>query len=203
MKKPIENPIYQLKIGLSDSEPLIWRRLIVTPSILLSDLHYVIQIAMGWEDEHMHQFFNGKPRSRKYYSAFEDEDIMWNNDRNFDYTNIVLSDFIVKPKDILHYEYDFGDSWYHDIVLEKLLESDLNIKLPICLEGENACPPEDCGGVGGYEDLLEIVNDPKHEDYQEMRDWLGIKGKKKYDPTVFNVENVNKKLWKLKLSSSS
>lgn len=199
MKKPIENPSYQLKISLTDSEPLIWRRVIVPPSILLPELHYVIQIAMGWEDAHMHQFFTGKPRVRKYYSPMEYIDSEWGDYENMDYTDMVVSEFLVKPKNILGYEYDFGDSWEHDIVLEKLVESDLNIKLPICIEGENACPPEDCGGVGGYESLLEIVNDPKHEDYQEMRDWLGISGKKKYDPTKFDLEKVNKQLRKLKL----
>lgn len=126
-------------------------------------------------------------------------DSEWGDYENMDYTDMVVSEFLVKPKNILGYEYDFGDSWEHDIVLEKLVESDLNIKLPICIEGENACPPEDCGGVGGYESLLEIVNDPKHEDYQEMRDWLGISGKKKYDPTKFDLEKVNKQLRKLKL----
>ena len=96
---------------------------------------------------------------------------------------------MVYPKDKIKYEYDFGDGWEHVITLEKIIESkeEFNIK---CIKGERCCPPEDCGGVGGYYNLLEIINDPRDEEYESMIEWLGDE----YDPEYFNIEEINNEL---------
>ena len=88
------------------------------------------------------------------------------------------------------YEYDFGDSWEHEIVLEKTLEPELKVKYPRCVEGARACPPEDVGGVSGYADFLEAIADPKHPDHREMKEWIGGK----FDPEKFDLKAVNREL---------
>ena len=105
-----------------------------------------------------------------------------------DYRKIKLSAMLKKEKDTMKYEYDFGDSWEHTILLEKILPVDSKIKYPVCIAGEMNCPPEDCGGAWGYADLLEILKDPKHEEYENIIEWLGDD----FDPKEFDLEEVNK-----------
>ena len=92
------------------------------------------------------------------------------------------------------YEYDFGDGWIHEVVAEKILPPDPGFKNPVCLAGENACPPEDCGGIPGYYNLLEILGDRKHPEYRDMKDWMGGK----FDPAAFKLDAVNKAFKRLK-----
>ena len=94
-----------------------------------------------------------------------------------------------KEKDKFMYEYDFEDGWVHTILLEKILPIDSNIKYPVCIAGKMNCPPEDCGGVWGYSDLLEILKDPKHEDYEDSIEWLGDE----FDPNEFDLEEIDRK----------
>ena len=98
--------------------------------------------------------------------------------------------FTGKKKARIVYEYDFGDSWQHEIVLEKTLEPEPKVKYPRCVEGARACPPEDCGGIWGYADFLEAISDPKHPDHRDMKEWIGGK----FDPEKFSVDAVNKEL---------
>ncbi len=101
-----------------------------------------------------------------------------------------LNKILVGEKDTLKYEYDFGDGWDHTIVLEKIVEVDDHQPIPVCIKGKRNCPPEDCGGVWGYEDLLEIISDPKHPEHEEMLEWLGVE----FDPEYFNLEEINEQL---------
>jgi pRiA4b ORF-3-like protein len=177
--------IYQFKVVLKDSNPPIWRRIQV-PDITLGELHQVLQAVMGWEYYHLHQFvIRGD-----YYGALGPEDMLWDEEmHNEEGTSISQ---VVKGgrKVRFTYEYDFGDSWQHEIVLEKTLEPEPQVKYPRCIEGERACPPEDCGGVWGYAEFLEAIADPAHEDHDETLQWVGGR----FDPEKFSVDEVNRKL---------
>jgi len=176
--------IYQIKIALKESKPKIWRRLLVPSDLLLSHFHEVIQVAMGWTNSHLHQFIKNKT----FYTEKMIGDDLWDEMGNVDYSGMKISDLLKKEKDKIIYEYDFGDSWKHDITLEKIEESEINDYRPICLTGKNNCPPEDCGGIWGYNDMLEILKQPDHEEYEEYVEWLG----EEYDPEYFDKNEINK-----------
>lgn len=172
--------IYQLKVNLVGSRPPIWRRVLVPGDIALSDLHFVIQKVMGWWNSHLHQFSVG---GEEYSDPeFEIEDVK--NEKR-----VRLRDVVSEPKDSLLYEYDFGDGWEHKITIEKIMTPDkVTTKLPLCVNGARACPPEDCGGMWGYQSFLAAIADPKHEEHKAMLEWIG----EPFDPEWFDVEEVNK-----------
>lgn len=174
--------IFQVKIELQGFKPKIWRRLLINSDLLLSDFHSVIQSAMGWTNSHLHQFIKNKT----YYSVRMKDDEWWDDMNNVDYKKMKVSDLLKYEKDKIVYEYDFGDSWHHNIILEKILPPDAKMKLPICLAGKMNCPPEDCGGVWGYADMLEIIKDPSHEEYEDYIEWLG----EDFDPEYFDKDDV-------------
>jgi hypothetical protein len=176
--------IYQIQIALSDFEPKIWRRILVQPDLLLPDFHHIIQIAMGWENEHLHQFI----KSETFYTQRMDDDWTWDDLNNVDYSDLKISDLLTKEKEKIKYEYDFGDSWYHDIILEKILPADTKNKYPVCIDGKLSCPPEDSGGIWGYKHLLEVLENPEDEEYDDVRIWIG----EEFDPEEFDKEYVNK-----------
>ncbi|MCF6366013.1 MAG: plasmid pRiA4b ORF-3 family protein [Bacteroidales bacterium] len=175
----------QIKISLRGSKPVIWRRILIPSDLLLSDLHIIIQITMGWTNSHLHQFI----KDRTFYAEKTDDDL-WDEMDNVDYALIKISDLLKKEKDKIIYEYDFGDSWEHDIILEKTENSVSEKNIPICLAGRNNCPPEDCGGIWGYSNMLEILKDPDHEEYEEYIEWLG----EEFDPKYFNKKEINEML---------
>ncbi|MDX5627786.1 MULTISPECIES: plasmid pRiA4b ORF-3 family protein [unclassified Brenneria] len=157
---------YQLKVSLIGTTPAIWRRFVVPAAITLDRLHDVLQIVMGWEDSHFHEFIFSKKRFTEH-----PEDASQGEDEGF----YRLNELLKRKSNKLLYTYDFGDGWEHEIILEN------NNYIPdefdgflFCLGGERVCPPEDCGGVPGYENLLGILQDPTHEDYEETLEWLGI-----------------------------
>jgi len=171
--------IYQLHISLNDTDPSIWRRLYVPADILLSHLHTTIQLVMGWEDSHLHSFVH----NRKFYGIVDPYDEMG----TIDYTKVRLNDLLKRKGSTLIYEYDYGDSWEHTVLLEDSNVKTTPIFLPYCIEGEHACPPEDCGGIPGYESLVRIMANPDDDEYDEMVEWLG----KVYDPKAFYLDDIN------------
>lgn len=181
MKKP--SPIYQLKVTLAESKPPIWRRILVASDMDLGLFHNILQDVMGWTDSHLHQFtVHGVTYSAPY------EDMAHGFEMDFkDESKYKLSQLLKKEKASLTYEYDFGDSWQHKIVLEKILPHDDSMMIPSCIKGKRACPPEDCGGVWGYENLIAIIQDPKHPEYQDMREWL----EEDFDPERFDLDEIN------------
>jgi Plasmid pRiA4b ORF-3-like protein len=179
MSDPI---IYQLKVTLQDTRPPIWRRLQVRGDTTLGKLHRIIQEAMGWFDGHLHQFIVGQT----YYGVPDPDDLSEVKNEK----RITLNQIVSRPKQRFIYEYDFGDGWEHTIIIEKILEPASGVRYPICLDGARACPPEDCGGTGGYEHFLEAITDPQHEDHDEMLEWIGSE----FDPEEFDVDFVNEKL---------
>lgn len=188
-KQPTETQIYQLKITLLDSKPAIWRRVQVPNDINLAKLHQAIQSVMGWEDAHLHQFKVGKTY---YGTTYPDDSAGMPETR--DERKARLSELVSRPKAKFVYEYDFGDSWEHEIVLEKILPAEPGVTYPVCTDGKRACPPEDCGGVWGYENLLEVIQDPKHPEHEDMLEWIGGS----FDPEAFDVEGANRALRRIR-----
>lgn len=139
--------VYQLKVVLRHCSPMIWRRLLVTSGTTIAQLHNILQIAMGWEDLHLHRFrIYGKE-----YGIYREGGILF-DDNPF---QVKLPDFKLRPGERFEYEYDMGDFWQHDIRLEKISPLDLNKTYPVCVAGSGDCPPEDSGGPPGYQSLLE------------------------------------------------
>ena len=178
--------IYQLKVSLVGSKPPIWRHLLVHSHIDLEILHIVIQISMGWANCHLHQF----EKDRIIYGIPDDE---FGGDFGFDSedeSEYKLSDLLKREKDSLIYEYDFGDSWTHKIILEKILPFETSSETAKCIKGKRACPPEDCGGIWGYSELIETISDPSDPEYEETMEWLGGE----FDPEYFSLDEVNELL---------
>lgn len=191
-KKTKQKQVYQFKISLLDVQPSIWRRVQVPEEYSFWDLHVAIQDAMGWTDSHLHQFRVTDPsyiQNKKIYIGIPDEDadVYYNSPETFPgWKKFIRNYFSLKDLDTCYYDYDFGDDWGHKVKLEKILTAVSGVKYPICMAGKRACPPEDCGGIPGYERFLEIINDPKHEEYQSMLDWVGGS----FDPEEFNPKEV-------------
>lgn len=175
--------IYQLQIALEGFKPKIWRRILLPSDTLLSDFHYVIQIFMGWHNSHLHQFIV----DGKHYAEKMDGDEMWDELGNIDYEGVRLDEVLKTENSLIQYEYDFGDGWMHEILLEKILPFDTAIYLPTCLNGSMNCPVEDSGGVHGYAEYLRIRQNPDHEEYESVIEWLG----EDFDPDYFNVDEKN------------
>ena len=172
--------LYQIKISLAGVKPPIWRRLTISSSTDLSELHEIIQIAMGWTDTHLHQFVVGRERFGVPDPDFEDGTTPEEGVR--------IGSLLTKEKQWITYEYDFGDGWEHRITLEKILPYESGQALPKCLAGRRSCPPEDVGGVWGYQEFLEAYQDKNHPDHERMVEWVG----EYFDPEQFDVAEVNR-----------
>jgi Plasmid pRiA4b ORF-3-like protein len=171
--------IYQLKVTLEDSKPPIWRRLLVPASLNLGDLHQILQVAMGWTDSHLHQFIVGE----KTY-GMPDPDTDWTLDED----RVKLAQIVSGEKFRFRYEYDFGDSWLHLILVEKILPAEPGKPYPICVKGKGNCPPEDCGGIWGFYDFVEAMANPKHPEHENLKEWYGDD----FDPEAFDIDDVNR-----------
>jgi hypothetical protein len=190
-KKTPSGPAYQLKIRLGDSKPAIWRRIIVPAATRMDTLHLVMQAAMGWENCHLHQFeIDGERYEINYPNTDFGEGYPVNDSAKFR-----LSDLVSNEKTKFSYLYDFGDGWRHVIILEKIHEP-LPADLPpfTCLIGAGACPPEDCGGIHRYYNLLEILSDPEHQQHENMLTWAGGP----IDPAALDLAAINRALRKLR-----
>ena len=173
---------YQLKITLMGTKPPIWRRILVADSTPLNDLHAIFQVVMGWTNSHLHQFIVGQKR----YGEPEPEwDVLDGGMLNE--SNIRIKTVLKRAKSSVSYEYDFGDGWMHKITLEKKLDFDLDQKLPICVTGRRGCPPEDVGGVWGYQEFLVAYQDEQHPEHKEMVEWVG----EYFHPELIDVEEIN------------
>lgn len=179
---------FQLKITLSDSKPPIWREIIVPADYTFFDLHVAIQDAFGWTDCHLHQFFIGSPyKSGSIIIAWPHPDDMCDV---IDERELELDKYLSNPKDKIYYEYDFGDGWMHKIELRKVLDNDAESEYPQLIGGARACPPEDCGGMWGYYNLIEIIKDSKHKEHEEMMEWMGFDDPSEFDPEHFDKDEI-------------
>lgn len=182
--------LYQLNIILNGSKPVIWRRIVVPANMKLSRLHKVFQRVMPWTDSHLHQFVAGE----KFYGVPDREYMDDLGPKTLNEIRYTLADIAPEPKSVFTYEYDFGDGWEHIVVVEKVLPPDSAFKQVVCLAGENACPPEDCGGIDGYFNLLNILADPKDEEHKSMKEWLGVE----WDAKRFDLNKANANLKRIK-----
>ena len=178
---------YQFKITLQRSQPPIWRRIQVK-DCSLDKLHEHIQTALGWTNSHLNHFFVGEQR-------YGDPDLMKETFEDMGYedsTSQKLSVFLPKSgkRFRFDYEYDFGDSWNHEIIFEGCVRAEKSVRYPLCLEGERACPPEDVGGIGGYGEFLIAIADPREERHEEFLQWIGGK----FDPNAFDPQKATKRM---------
>lgn len=185
MKKKFDQ-VYQFKISLRGIKPPIWRRIQVPESYSFWDLHVAIQDSMGWFDYHLHQFEMFSPSTGTNIKIGIPDEDGYDMDIYPGWKLKIADHFSMENKSA-DYTYDFGDNWEHKIQLEKILPREKNINYPVCIGGKRAAPPEDCGGVGGYENLLEIINDPDNEEYEETIEWLGGE----FDPAHFDAREVH------------
>lgn len=167
------------------TSPQVWRRIIVPEQFSFHRFHDVIQVAFGWQDYHLFQFGE---------KGFDSDFVIGVPDPEFEEFNTQDSNKI-RLEDIFGYEgqkftyiYDFGDGWSHSIVLEKITDS--KILKADCLAGKGECPPEDCGGPYGYASLKKILADPKHDEYESMKEWLGLDEDENWDAKFFDLEEA-------------
>ncbi len=181
---------YQFRIQLNNvTKPPVWRRVIVAEKITFHELHEVIQLVFGWDNYHLYQFSPSGYGSNPVIAIPSKDD--WEKpDMNALKTR--LNKIFTHEKQSFISIYDFGDDWTHKIVLEKLVTDDA--PHPVCLDGKGACPPEDCGGAWGYEELKLTMADPTHEEYQEMKEWLGLEDNEEWDAGAFDLDEVNERL---------
>jgi hypothetical protein len=179
--------IFQIKMNLKGIDPAIWRR-IHTPDCTLEELHEIIQVTMGWESEHPYRFTIGGADYADLAMA-SDEEV---EDACGTRLSAVLPTENRRPR--FSYEYDFGDEWIHRLIVEERLPSKEGVKYPICVGGQRACPPEDCGGPWAYADFVEAVGNPDHRRHDELLEWVGGD----FDPERFDQEAVNTELRRMR-----
>lgn len=169
----MKRELCQIRVELRGVRPLIWRRLLVPSDMNLHRLHQVLQYAMGWKNKHSYTFESASsvPLS-------------------FSWPNEAVGRVFSAIGGPLVYLYDPGDGWEHEITREERVSSDVDTDYAVCLAGERACPPEDCGGIPGYADILQAVQKPNSKRYAELREWIGTT----FDPLAFSVDEVNQKL---------
>jgi len=178
--------VFQLKVTLRGTKPPVWRRVLIDGSSTLDQVHSVIQAAFGWWDYHLHEFEIGGTR----YGAPDPDGDDWGISI-IDESGVRL-DSVAEAGSRISYTYDFGDNWRHDVVVEKVLPADatMTMTLPACVDGRRACPPEDCGGTGGFARLLEVLADPRHPEHGERREWIG----RPFDPAAFDPSGFEENL---------
>ena len=174
--------VLQVKVGLLGiSKPPVWRRLLVPADIHLDQFHDVIQAAMGWTDMHLHSFTAGREEFGPSDPTMDCEDE----------SRVTLGRLLREIVDRIRYTYDFGDNWEHEITLQAIVRTEPGKPHPARVAGKGACPPEDCGGPWGYADLRSALADPAHEQHGEQLEWLGLTDASEFDPSWFDVDEVN------------
>ena len=176
---PSKVRIYQIKATLDESKPPIWRRILVPSNITLEKFHYMLQVAMGWTNSHLHQFIVGQTY---FGEPHPDYGFEMRDERDVKLNQVVTGEGFK-----FRYEYDFGDSWLHNLLVEKVLEPEPGQQYPVCVKGKRACPPEDVGGVWGYEGFLEAIRNPDHSEHEMYVEWIGGE----FDPEEFDLDETN------------
>jgi len=182
---------YLLRVALAESDPPVWRRFFVPASITLDRLHDVLQIVMGWEERHLHEFTIGGKRYAESPELLEDGVLEEGAFR--------LLDLVRRKGGSFGYLYDFGDGWEHEVQVENTRYEPEGMGYPLwCLEGEGASPPEDVGGLPGYDAFCRVMADPRHREHAEMREWYGERQGTAggFDPAFLDLRRVNDDLMK-------
>ncbi|MFD2200146.1 plasmid pRiA4b ORF-3 family protein [Shivajiella indica] len=195
---PLFPKLFKLKINLENMPFNIHRKVLVPTDIDMYELHLIIQVAMGWENCHLFQFGDKKkkPKIRVQHDIDED-DLSGHHSDSFEAEELSLMEFLnYTDGKTFWYWYDFGDDWWHKISIQKVTKKELADfdDTPLCTEAAGLCPPEDCGGPWGFAQLAEAINEPKHPEYKNFREWLGIKGRKKIDFDYVDIDAINDNL---------
>lgn len=183
--KKLEN-VYQFHILLEGTKPQVWRRIQVPENYTMWDLHVAIQDAMGWSDCHLHEFRTIEKRPGKVVRIGIPDDYGYGNEAMAGWEQNIDDWFLLEKQPMMNYEYDFGDGWDHKIILEKIIVKTKGTKYPSCIDGKNACPFEDSGGIYGFYNKIDILKNPEHERYDEVKDWMGDE----VNLTDFDCKNV-------------
>ena len=181
MPTPPGQPVVDCTLELCNVEPRVWRRLLVPGSVRLDKLHRMFQAAMGWQDSHLHAFEIGGDSYGMQFDDYPDGEL-----QEKDFTVVTA----IGANERFIYEYDFGDSWDHEISVHRVWRMPKGLKFAVCLDGANACPPEDVGGPWGYQHLLAVLADPTHEEHAHLSSWIG----RPIDPHEFDLGLVNARL---------
>jgi len=186
LKRATASPPMRIRVTLLYTAPPVWREFLVDPEMNLSDFSHMLIPGMGWEGGHMHEISKGRTRYRPASPFGMDEG---DDDGETDAAKTVLNAVIEKKGSSCRWTYDFGDSWEHEI---KVVESGVEWSgaLPFCTGGARACPPEDCGGIPGYENLCDAMKDKEHPERLDLIEWLG----EEFDPEAFSAAKVNGRL---------
>jgi hypothetical protein len=181
--------IYQVKVTLNNTNPPVWRSVLVPDNLSLAQFHILLQIVMGWDNCHLHQFEIG---DKRYINPQQAEELFDEDNGDGDERKTYLGKLGLKEKDAFIYLYDMGDGWEHKILIEKILPVETGKTYPVCLEGKLACPPEDCGGTPGYYGIIGMMKekDLSNPEYEEMIEWLG----EPFDHEKFDLNSVNESL---------
>jgi hypothetical protein len=184
---PFKNRVFQFKLEMPEILPLIWRRILIPSDYNFWDLHVAIQDAMGWRDCHLHHFeIKGKGKKAEDHIGIPDFDRFSEMQEVLPGWEIPVFNYFNDLGVTAKYLYDYGDSWWHTVQLEGYLHREKKAQYPVCLDGERACPPEDCGGEHGYFEMLKTLSDPKNEDYEDMKTWVG----KDWNPDKFDKSSI-------------
>src|ERR1019366_6541814 len=179
--------VYAIKVTLLGTSPPVWRRILVDRDMTLRNLHLTLQTVMGWENSHLHRCVLPKAKGFNHLPHGSGTTI-----RNE--SRAILGDLVGRAGARLLYEYDFGDGWQHELLLEEVLLGDESFR-QICVAGDRNCPPEDCGGSPGFSELLEVLQDSTHPKHEDIREWVG----EDFAPEYFTVDEINQKLRRRKL----
>lgn len=180
---------YIIKVTIKNTHPPVWRRLQIPAGITFHELNAIIQLAFNWSGYHLYSFEIGNLLIEIPDDIYDDFDYKVINSKR---TKV---DKYFDEIEKLEYTYDFGDNWIHDIQIENVVESEEKLKNPVCLKAKMASLPEDCGGPWGYEDLLDVINNPKDERYQDMKDWLEQGYSVWYDDRIYvDLNRINREL---------
>jgi hypothetical protein len=186
MPASVPAAVYQLKLKLRHTKPAIWRRIRLAGSTTLEDLHYIAQISMGWSNSHLHMFVTDSGQC--FGSPEQDMDDLL---EMLDERGMTVAELLRQPNQRLTYEYDFGDGWEHEVLLEKILAPLAEEPLPRCVHAQGKCPPEDVGGIGGFYAFLQAMRDPRHPEHEDVLAWWG---EPEFDPDAVDVDVINQRL---------
>lgn len=188
--------VYQLKIALRGIRPPIWRRVLIPSNITFDQLHLVIQEAMGWGNYHLYQF---DTEDAIIDVPHPDDFFIHSRKDMLDSRKVRIKTYLSQEKDKVLYTYDFGDNWEHIVTLEKIEKRTEPLTHPICIKGKRACPPEDVGGVWGYQDVLDMMqDDTRKQEREEFLEWYDEWYGDDFDPEYFDIEEVNRRLATIK-----